>query len=145
MSSQNFVKVSGFPGRKKCWTFSFDWRVSCKSDVNKYLPRESLEFWDCNHEIGRTDFLIARHLVSINRVYFQHKSISCVAYIKRKCKVKVNFLGCLVLFDNCLLIIVKYVQKLLWHLYFILKFSYVSQKVNKLLNELILSSRLQYA
>lgn len=61
----------------------------------------------CHHEIGRTDVLIARHLVNINRISFQHTSISCVAYIKRKCTVKVNFLGCLVLFDNCMLMIVN--------------------------------------
>lgn len=60
------------PGGKS-QTFSFDWKVSCKSDVNKYPSRESLCSEICNHAIGRTDFLIAKHLVNSSRIYFQHK------------------------------------------------------------------------
>lgn len=96
----------------------------------------------CNHAIGRTDFLTAKHLVNISRLYFQHKSITCVAYVKRKCKVKVNFLGGLVLFDNCLLIIVNdHMCRNFPDIHTLFSNSSMyPQTVNKLSNELILSA-----
>lgn len=63
--------------------------------------QENLVFWDLKL------FLLAKHLVNICRMYFQHKSIRFVAYNKRKCKIKLKFLCCLVFFDDCFLITVN--------------------------------------